>query len=209
MSVTYVGPKDPILSAHIPPYAGETRALRTLAVQMYELMCKPVGRLICVGLAAPQVGERVRMFVMNTKRPRQRTWGSTWVCINPVVLERRGVPLAGVEFSLSRPDGGYRVSRCEEIRVEYTDLEGRRRRETLLGMQARAFQHELDHLDGLTIWAQPRDAVLGSDPVPLSSSGASGEPDPGPASSPDGVGPSSPPTPETEPIDRPKDRAVA
>lgn len=189
MTATYVSPKDPILREIIPEYTGEPRALRSLAVQMYELMCKPVGRLIGVGLAAPQVGERVRMFVMNTKRPKQRKWGSTWVCINPVVLERRGAPLAGVEFCLSRPDGGYRIERHEEIRVEYTDLEGRRRRETLLGMQARAFAHELDHLNGITIWSRPEPSVLGSDPVPTSS-GTSGEPDTGPGSSPDGSGPS-------------------
>ena len=95
-----------------------------------------------VGLAAPQVGVSVRVFVTGVD-------GEQLVCINPqlVGVSEKQVPWEEGCLSLPRLLG--EVIRPAEVEVEYTDLKGtvcRRKADKLL---ARVFQHELDHLDGI------------------------------------------------------------
>jgi peptide deformylase len=157
--------QDPILAEVVPEFTGIPASLREAAVAMYEIMSDP--QKPGVGIAAPQVALRVRMFVMNLIPPRVpgrthfvprgaskgRTFANSYVCINPVIREMREPVVGSVEGCLTRPGMAWRRMRSSEIRAEWTDLVGKRRRETLFGTTAVCFQHELDHLDGVTLWA--------------------------------------------------------
>lgn len=117
--------------------------LRALAADMLETMYAAPGR----GLAAPQVGHLVRMFVMDA------TWKEGTpdpeVLVNPVVLERFGEPVAGPEGCLSIPGPVTLVERAPSVRVAWTDLDGRAHEAVLSCFAAICAQHEIDHLDGI------------------------------------------------------------
>lgn len=101
-----------------------------------------------LGMAAIQVGVKKRVFVM--RKPYNTE--NLLVVINPKILRGSGKAV-GVEncFSIDLPSAvkGARVQRQSLIYVNYTDEDGEDHKEELLvGMDARVFQHELDHLDG-------------------------------------------------------------
>lgn len=131
---------DPILREAQPEFAGDFRALRTLADRMSAVMKQRRG----IGLAAPQVGERVRMFVMQI--------GRRYVCVNPRVLEVLGEKVTRLEGCLTRPGREDPVARHEHIVAQWTDLLGQECCAEFAGLPARCFQHELDHLNGVCIW---------------------------------------------------------
>jgi peptide deformylase len=97
-----------------------------------------------VGLAAPQVGVDLKIAVMAVG-PRR------WVLGNPRILRHKGPKIAIPEGCLSLPGVSYLVPRWMEIRGAYVDLRGVIRVETFKGLAAQAFQHELDHLNGVLI----------------------------------------------------------
>ena len=95
-----------------------------------------------VGLAAVQVGYMKRIFVMR--------WESTGtIVINPKILRHRGRRVKMNEDCLSFPGIEVPVKRSPEIEVIYTDASGETVTTTLKDMQARIFQHEFDHLNGI------------------------------------------------------------
>jgi len=102
-----------------------------------------------IGLAAPQVGELVRLVVIelppDEKDPQA---GVPYVLINPE-LRRLGDRDSMTEGCLSLP--GYRamVERARTATVTYTDLHGRSARLDASGLLAQAIQHEIDHLNGV------------------------------------------------------------
>lgn len=95
-----------------------------------------------VGLAAPQVGLQKRFFIMNVNEPI--------VCINPEIVDRSEEMIVTKEGCLSYPNLFLNVKRHAEVRVRYTDDNGDEIVRLLNGLEARCFQHELDHLDGVT-----------------------------------------------------------
>jgi peptide deformylase len=97
-----------------------------------------------IGLAAVQVGLPYRVFVMFHRDGGHR------VCFNPEVINKIGEPELGSEGCLSFPDLELRVKRAPTIQVRYTNEHGWTGTETMTGLEARCFQHELDHLDGIT-----------------------------------------------------------
>ena len=97
-----------------------------------------------VGLAAPQVGLNIRLSIIDV-RPEGRP--QRLVLINPEILSREGA-LRDEEGCLSLPGVYAKVSRAARVRVRALDAEGRPWELTGEGLLARAFQHELDHLDG-------------------------------------------------------------
>ena len=116
--------------------------LRKLARRMLEVMRQHKG----VGLAAPQVGVSVRMFVMNsTGEP-----GDDRVYINPHLSEPEGEE-EREEGCLSLPEVNTPVLRSLRLRMRAQDLEGRAIDESAQGLVARVWQHETDHLDGVLI----------------------------------------------------------
>ena len=122
--------------------------LRTLAGRMFELMREHKG----VGLAAPQVGINLRLFVMNaTGDPKDDR-----VYVNPELSAPEGEEEAE-EGCLSLPGIHVDVLRCKGLHIVAQDLEGKQFEQTEAGYVARIWQHEIDHLNGklLTDWMGP------------------------------------------------------
>ena len=97
-----------------------------------------------LGLAAPQVGEAVRMFCMRHR-------GGVRVLCNPVITRRGREVIDGDEECLSIPGINMLVRRHNIITVEWRNVHGMKFSEKLRGMDARCVQHEIDHLDGILI----------------------------------------------------------
>lgn len=105
-----------------------------------------------VGIAAPQVGISVRLFIVasrpSPRYPKAPTMEPT-AMINPCILSRSGEIISSWEGCLSVPDTRGLVPRDLTIEVEYFSKHGERIHQELTGFVARIFQHELDHLDGI------------------------------------------------------------
>jgi peptide deformylase len=98
-----------------------------------------------VGLAAPQVGVRLRVFVADTSVGRDPT--GLLVFVNPEFVERDGMQLED-EGCLSVPGFNATVARPARVVLRGLDREGREQRIEGRDLLARCFQHEMDHLDG-------------------------------------------------------------
>ncbi len=129
---------DPILRLLAAPVAAVTPEIKTLIADMAETMWHQVG----IGLAAPQVGVSLRIFVMDDGKRGARA------IVNPVVTERGGV-VKEEEGCLSLPGIFAEVERSKSLRIEGLDGEGQPIRFEAQGLQAKIIQHELDHLDGV------------------------------------------------------------
>jgi peptide deformylase len=103
----------------------------------------------CVGLAAPQLGELVRMVAVDVSaHPRATTSHGLLVLVNPRITRASGAEVAR-EGCLSIPDLTANVRRATWVAVEGFDLDGGGRAIESEGFEARCLQHELDHLDGI------------------------------------------------------------
>ncbi len=96
------------------------------------------------GLAAPQVFESKRLFVVAKRLIRQE------VVINPRILKMSGSDI-GLESCLSLPDRAFIVPRPTKLRFEAQDRTGTWYRADLTGMAARCFMHEYDHIEGVLL----------------------------------------------------------
>lgn len=106
----------------------------------------------CVGLAAPQVGVARRAIAVDvTGHPKTSTCHGLVVLLNPSVVSASPKREVGREGCMSVPDFTANVARATEITVGGTNEEGREVVIETRGFEARAFQHEIDHLDGLLI----------------------------------------------------------
>ena len=133
---------DPRLKKPSAPVREITPQLRQLAEKMFQLMREARG----VGLAAPQVGQNIRMFVMNhTGEPKDDR-----VYVNPELAEAEGSDEAE-EGCLSLPGINARIVRDKTVRLRATDLDGKEVDEKASGYLARVWQHEFDHLNGTLI----------------------------------------------------------
>lgn len=105
-----------------------------------------------VGIAAPQISQSYRLFVVasrpSIRYPHAPTMQPT-VMINPQIIAHSEEKVKDWEGCLSIPGLRGLVPRYQTIEVEYYDREGQRQRQILTDFVARIFQHELDHLDGL------------------------------------------------------------
>jgi peptide deformylase len=103
----------------------------------------------CVGLAAPQIGDGVRIVVVDvSEHPRATRHSGLLVLVNPVITTASGRAVAR-EGCLSIPDLTANVGRATEVEVEASDPEGAARTIRAEGFEARCLQHEIDHLDGI------------------------------------------------------------
>jgi peptide deformylase len=101
-----------------------------------------------VGIAAPQVGDFRRVVIVDvSSKPKIANHGRL-VLINPEILHWEGMAV-GREGCLSVPDFTGNVIRAEQITVVALDEQGQSQQYSLHGYEARAVQHEIDHLDGL------------------------------------------------------------
>jgi peptide deformylase len=140
-----------------------------LAHDMAETLAKAGG----VGLAAPQVGESVRLILAGSfpsAHAPDRPDVPIRTLVNPVIVSASGETESGWEGCLSFPHLRVRVSRHTSIAVEYLTLEGTPTRLEAEGFFARVLQHEIDHLDGiLTLDRASTSAdVVAAEPPPSS-----------------------------------------
>ena len=105
----------------------------------------------CVGLAAPQIGVSRRAFALDVSEHSKTTvCHGLVVLFDPVIVESSGRKV-GREGCMSVPDLTADVARATSLVVVGTSAEGERKVIATEGFEARAFQHEIDHLDGLLI----------------------------------------------------------
>lgn len=137
------GVDDPILRAVAEPVEKFDAGLKKLAKRMKEAMVEAKG----LGIAAPQVGESVRLFltVLNYDTPHE----TALAMVNPKIIAHGNEEVLGEEGCLSVPGVYDKVLRHSEISVEFFDLDGTKHVLQLSGLNARVVQHELDHLNGV------------------------------------------------------------
>jgi peptide deformylase len=116
--------------------------LKSLAARMFELMRQAKG----VGLAAPQVGHNIRLFITNHNGEP----GSDRVYVNPVLVDADGEEQAE-EGCLSLPKINIDVIRSKAMRIKAMDSEGKPFELMETGYLARVWQHETDHLNGILL----------------------------------------------------------
>ncbi len=137
---------EPILRQKLKPitYSDIAPRLPQLLADMQETCLAVHG----VGLAANQIGLPLRLAVILLPNPDDEDAPPTrYVLINPVILAKRGEKLEE-EGCLSLPGLWAEVPRATDITVRYTDENGVEQVKRARGLLAKAFQHEVDHLDG-------------------------------------------------------------
>jgi len=132
---------DPVLRKVAKPVEQIDATIKELAQDMIETMYANDG----VGLSATQLGEEIRIFVMDPHEEDGRQ--QPWVFINPVIHNRSG-SVEMEEGCLSLPGIRADVKRAEEFDFEASDLNGLTVQFRAQGLIARIIQHENDHLDG-------------------------------------------------------------
>ena len=137
---------EPILTTPAAEITEFDDDLVALVADMAETMYADNG----VGLAAPQVGVSKRLLVMDCGDPDNPDAASLYHFINPEILRRDGTILWD-EGCLSFPGLTVEIERAEHIRVRAYDVEGHPFELELSGLEAVCVQHEIDHLDGITL----------------------------------------------------------
>jgi len=131
-----------VLHQPAAPVEAVTSEIQTLIDDMIQTMYTAPG----VGLAAPQVGVGVRIFVCDISVGR--TAGELLAFINPSFVERDGMQLEE-EGCLSAPGFNATVARPSRAVLKGLDRNGEEQTVEATGLLARCFQHEMDHLDGM------------------------------------------------------------
>jgi len=146
---------DPVLRKVAKEIAKDHPKLDEIIANMWETQYNASG----VGIAAPQVGMSIRLFVIDAAPFSDDDDLSTEeqdflknfkrVFINPTIIEESGDEWAFNEGCLSIPDVREDVFRQEQIILEYVDENWEKQKETLTGLAARVVQHEYDHIEGV------------------------------------------------------------
>ncbi len=146
---------DPVLRKVAKEIGPDYPNLTQLIDNMKQTMYNASG----VGIAAPQVGKSIRLFVIDatpfadddelSKEEQEQLKNFNKVFINPKIIEEEGDEWAFAEGCLSIPDIREDVFRQESVTFEYQDENFESHRETLTGIAARVFQHEYDHIEGI------------------------------------------------------------
>ena len=135
---------DPVLRARARDVATVDASIRELAEEMLRIMREEDG----VGLAAPQVGESLRIFVTAAQEEES---SPERVYINPTILSCEGAPEASEEGCLGRPGSRGSIRRPPTVTLRATGVDGEPFTVTSSRLLARCWQHEIDHLDGVLI----------------------------------------------------------
>jgi len=146
---------DPVLKKVGKPIDADYPKLTEFIADMWETMYNAHG----VGLAAPQVGRAIRMFMVDTSpfsndedlsaEEQEQLKSFKKLFINPTILEETGEERAFNEGCLSIPDVREDVFRKETIKIQYYDENFKEYVETYSGLVARVIQHEYDHIEGV------------------------------------------------------------
>ena len=146
---------DPVLRKEGEEISADYPNLKDLITNMFETMYDAFG----VGLAAPQVGLPIRLFVVDTtpfsededlsKEEQTQLEGFKRTFINAKILEESGDEWAFNEGCLSIPDVREDVFRKPKIKIQYQDIDFKMHVEEFDGLVARVIQHEYDHINGI------------------------------------------------------------
>jgi len=146
---------DPVLRKKCKEIPEDYPKLDELIANMWDTMYKAFG----VGLAAPQVGRSIRMFLVDSSpfaedeelelQEREELKKLKKVFINPRIVEQEGEEWAFNEGCLSIPEIREDVFRKPSITIEYQDENFEHHRKTYAGLSARVIQHEYDHIEGI------------------------------------------------------------
>ncbi|MCL4126539.1 UNVERIFIED_CONTAM: hypothetical protein GTU68_028914 [Idotea baltica] len=136
---------DPVLKKKGQEIAEDYPKLDELIANMYETMYAAFG----VGLAAPQIGLPIRLFLVDTSPFAEDEVFTPKTFINARILEEEGDEWPFNEGCLSIPDVREDVFRKPDITIEYFDENFKKHTETYNGLIARVIQHEYDHIEGV------------------------------------------------------------
>ena len=155
MILPIYGYGDPVLRKVGDEISADYPNLQELIVNMYDTMYNAYG----VGLAAPQIGLAIRLFVIDTepfsdsddlsKEEQEQLKGFKQTFINAKMLKEEGEEWSFNEGCLSIPDVREDVYRNEKITLEFYDENFNKRTEVYDGLIARVIQHEYDHIEGI------------------------------------------------------------
>lgn len=155
MIIPIYGYGEPVLRKVAEPITADYPNLKEIITNMYETMYNAYG----VGLAAPQVGMAIRLFVIDTKpfsddkdlsneeQEQLKNFKKTF--INAKILKEEGEEWGFNEGCLSIPDVREDVYRKEQITIEYCEEDFVMKTEVFDGLIARVIQHEYDHIEGV------------------------------------------------------------
>ena len=139
---------DPVLKKKAQDIDPNTALdLKKLSEDMFETMYQAKG----VGLAAPQIGMSIRLFVVDAQAlddEDEQLIGMKKVFVNAQILEESGEDWAFEEGCLSIPGIRGDVERKDKITIRYFDTDWNEYTETYEGLAARVIQHEYDHIEG-------------------------------------------------------------
>ena len=148
MILPIFGYGQPVLKRIAEDIPADYPKLDQLIANMWETMYNAHG----VGLAGPQVGLALRIFVIDTEQVKddeKLDVGFKKVFLNARILEEEGTPWSYEEGCLSIPDIRGDVERSPTIRIRYQDEHFQWFEETYSGLNARVIQHEYDHIEGV------------------------------------------------------------
>ncbi len=144
----------PIITNPNPILRKKSVEIKQIQAKEFQQLCLDMAKTMQekdgVGLAAPQVGQNIRLIVINTKNGA--------VCmINPEITKKSLTKEWSEEGCLSIPDVFGQVKRHKKITCKYLDKNGKEIKITAQGLMARVIQHEIDHLDGVLFIDKARD----------------------------------------------------
>ena len=137
---------EPSLRLKSKPVTKFDTDLQTLVDNMFETMRAAPG----VGLAAPQIGESLRLVVVEyTEDEDENAKPKKYVLVNPEIIKSSEEMVTDIEGCLSLPGLAGKVERHEAVTVKAKNRFGKPLKIEAEGWLARIFQHEIDHLDGV------------------------------------------------------------
>lgn len=148
MKLPIIAYGDPVLRQKTKEIDENYPNLDTLIKNMFDTMYAAYG----VGIAAPQIGLPIRLFVIDGEPYAEddpTMVGFKKVFINPEIVEEEGKLWSYNEGCLSIPDIRDDIDRKEEITIVYYDENWVEHEETYTGLAARIIQHEYDHIEGI------------------------------------------------------------
>ena len=155
MVIPIYGYGEAVLRQVAPEVTSEYPNLKEIIANMYDTMYNAYG----VGLAAPQVGISIRLFIIDTepfsdnndftKEEQEQLKNFKRTFINAKILKEEGEEWSFNEGCLSIPDVREDVYRNERITIEYCEEDFVKKTEVFDGLIARVIQHEYDHIEGV------------------------------------------------------------
>jgi len=140
---------DPVLKVPAKDIPQDFADLQKLVADMYDTMYNAHG----VGLAAPQIGKSIRLFIIDSapfeEDEEKKKAAVKKAFINPQILKEEGEEWAFEEGCLSIPGVREDVFRPERVTIRYYDENWQQHEEEFDGLVARIIQHEYDHIEGI------------------------------------------------------------